>query len=81
MRLGLLALRLGVGLAASRPPRVARTRPEELDRVESPFPGMQVHLVEARSGGVLYVLCWETPGPNGDRPREGALPSAGVLRM
>jgi hypothetical protein len=62
---------------------VERTRnwPESLDRVESDFPGMQVRTLTSAAKGLLYVLRWETLGPNRDRPREGPLPAASMLRV
>ncbi|GMU22062.1 MAG: hypothetical protein AMXMBFR13_21500 [Phycisphaerae bacterium] len=59
--------------------------PEGMSRPESRWPGMQVRWAEdsGESGepGVRYVLRWETLPPNRDRPREGALPPASVLRV
>jgi hypothetical protein len=59
-----------------------RTIPAELERVESTFPGMQVRtLSNPGAKGTLYVLRWETLGPNRDRPREGTLPEPSLLRL
>lgn len=59
--------------------------PREIGKVESAFPGMQVHWGEdsGSSGekGVSYVLRWETLGANRDQPRTGALPEAGMLKL
>jgi hypothetical protein len=59
--------------------------PGSMSRPESRWPGMQVRWAEdsGESGepGVRYVLRWETLPPNRDRPREGALPPASVLRV
>jgi hypothetical protein len=58
---------------------LARERrwPPELDKAESSFPGMIVHIF--RDG--RYLLRWETLGPNRDRPRTGQLPEASMLRI
>jgi hypothetical protein len=63
---------------------VEQTHPAELDKLESDFPGMRVNFAADKgkaSGGTRYVLRWETLGPNRDRPREGALPPASMLRL
>jgi hypothetical protein len=63
----------------------APTLPPGLGKLESSFPGMQVRwahdLGESGEPGVRYVLRWETLGPNRDRPREGDLPEAGMMRV
>ncbi len=62
---------------------VKRLWPEQLERPESSFPGMQVRLgpYQHGRGGITYLLRWETLGPNRDRPREGPLPGPGMLRL
>lgn len=56
--------------------------PAALNQPESSFPGMQVHtLSNAGKQGVLYLLRWESLGPNRDRPREGPLPEPSMLRL
>jgi hypothetical protein len=57
-----------------------RSWPEEWERPESQFPGMQVHL-QRDSGGAPYVLRWETLGANRDRPRQPPLPEPSMLRV
>jgi hypothetical protein len=54
-----------------------RQWPAELDKVQSGFPGMRVHV--QRDG--RYLLRWETLGENRDRPRTGPLPDAGMMRI
>ncbi len=65
--------------------RVPPSRPPELGRLESRFPGMQVNwahdLGDGGAPGVSYVLRWETLGVNRDRPRTGPLPEPGMLRL
>jgi len=58
-----------------------RTVPDAINRVESDFPGMQVRTLTNVENGKLYVLRWETLGPNRDRPREGPLPAPSMLRV
>jgi len=58
-----------------------RMWPASIDNVESDFPGMQVHAVANSGKDVLYVLRWESLGPNRDRPREGPLPGPSMLRV
>ena len=62
---------------------VERAWPEQLERPESSFPGMQVRLGPQHRGkdGITYLLRWETLGANRDRPREGPLPGPSMLRM
>lgn len=61
---------------------VERAWPAQLERPESSFPGIQVHLVPYRGqGDMTYLLRWETLGANRDRPREGPLPSPSMLRL
>lgn len=68
-----------VGLAAPR-----RRTPVPLGRVESPWPGMQVHW-QNDSGeatpGRKFMLRWETLAPNRDRPRAEPLPPPSMLRV
>lgn len=58
--------------------------PEELDRVESDFPGMLVYKIdgsgEARDGS-RYLLRWEALSPNRDRKRQGELPPPSTLTV
>lgn len=54
--------------------------PPELNKPESTFPGMQVH-VRRGGGDGHYLLRWETLGPNRDRPREPPLPEPSMLRV
>jgi hypothetical protein len=59
-----------------------RAWPASLDKPESEFPRMQVHtLTNPGQKGVLYVLRWESLGPNRDRPREGPVPEPSTLRL
>lgn len=58
-----------------------RTLPASLDKLESDFPGMSVRTLTSPGNGVLYVLRWETLGPNRDRAREGPLPGPSMLRL
>jgi hypothetical protein len=51
--------------------------PNELDRVESDFPGMQVRWKRAGR----FELRWETLGINRDRSRESPLPPPSMLRL
>ena len=56
--------------------------PAALNQPESAFPGMQVRtLTNTGTKGVLYLLRWESLGPNRDRPREGPLPEPSTLRL
>ena len=57
--------------------------PASINTLESDFPGMQVRTLTNTGGPkrTLYVLRWETLGPNRDRPREGPLPAPGMLRL
>jgi hypothetical protein len=65
--------------------RVPASRPPELARPESVFPGMQVNwasdLGESGDPDVVYMLRWETLGVNRDRARPGPLPAPGPLRL
>jgi len=58
--------------------------PEEINRVESSFPGMRVHM-RFDSGlpadGKQYMLRWETLPANRDRKPEGELPEPSMLRL
>jgi len=60
-------------------------RPQELDRVRSDFPGMQVQWRNdsglTGEDGVRYMLRWETLEPNRDQPREGPLPAPANLQV
>lgn len=61
-----------------------RPWPAELERPESPFPGIQVHIQPDSGkppGQARYFLRWETLGPNRDRPRQGPLPEPSMLRL
>lgn len=59
-----------------------RPWPRQLDALESPFPGMRVHVLPAgRHGSSRYFLRWETLGPNRDRPRDPPLPEPSPLRL
>jgi hypothetical protein len=61
-----------------------RQWPAGLDRVESQFPGMQVHMLAdtgRAANGARFFLRWETLGANRDRPRQGALPPTAMLRL
>ncbi|HLS27919.1 MAG TPA: BNR repeat-containing protein [Opitutales bacterium] len=63
---------------------VPRSRPEELEVVESDFPGMQVRWAgdSGRSpDGSRYLLRWETLPQNRDRARKGDLPEPTMLRL
>ncbi len=66
---------------ASRGP----TRPKELNKVESNFPGMRVRWRRSSGScgesGVQYWLRWETLGVNRDRPRKPPLPKPSMLRV
>jgi hypothetical protein len=59
--------------------------PAEISAVTSKFPEMRVNWAgdAGRSGeaSVLYVIRWETLGPNRDRPRTGTLPKPSMLRL
>jgi hypothetical protein len=61
------------------------SRPPELGKAESEFPGIQVRWCgdsgESTEPGVRYMLRWETLGPNRDRPREGPVPAPSILRL
>jgi hypothetical protein len=58
-----------------------RVLPASLEKVESDFPGMGVRTMMNPGKGLLYVLRWETLGPNRDRPRDGPLPGPSMLRL
>jgi hypothetical protein len=58
-----------------------RVFPAELERVESKFPGMQVHLAASSEAGRTWALRWETLGPNRDRPRPEPWPPPSMLRV
>ncbi len=64
-------------IVGAYPPR-SDDLPDELEQVESDYPGMQVRTMWARGEGpdpkVRYVLRWETLGSNRDRPRDEAPP-------
>lgn len=62
--------------------QLARPRlwPEELDKVESSWPGMTVQ-VRRSKGDPSFLMRWETLGPNRDRPREGPPPPPSMLRV
>jgi len=58
--------------------------PEEINVVESSFPGMMVNTrfdAGKPADGKRYMLRWETLPPNRDRKREGALPEPSMLRL
>lgn len=63
----------------------APSRPAEMCKVESSFPGMTVKWANdfGSSGekGVQYLLRWETLGPNRDQPRPPPLPEPSMLRL
>lgn len=73
--------------ATLQPTGVAKPAPNPLapyGKPESAFPGMQVNWSgDYGSGapGVRYTLRWETLGSNRDRPHEGPLPPASMLRV
>jgi len=46
--------------------------PPEVRKLESRFPGMRVHTLSVERNDTLYLLRWETLGPNRDRPRPRA---------
>ena len=54
--------------------------PVSLQRVESAYPGLEVHSLVSRYEGRRYVLRWETMPRNRDLPREAAPPPT-PLRM
>ena len=64
-------------IVGAYPPK-SNDLPDELEKVESDYPSMQVRTMWARGKGlnpkVRHVLRWETLGPNRDRPREEAPP-------
>ena len=64
-------------IVGAYPPK-ADDLPDELEQVESDYPGMRVRTMWARGKGldpkVRYVLRWETLGSNRDRPRDEAPP-------
>ena len=58
--------------------------PEEINVVESTFPGMRVNLqfdTGRPADGNRYMLRWETLPPNRDRKPEGELPEASMLQL
>ena len=58
--------------------------PEEINVVESTFPGMRVNLqfdTGRPADGKRYILRWETLPPNRDRKPEGELPEASMLQL
>jgi len=63
----------------------AERMPAELHKVESTFPGMKAHtagdLNSAGTGGVKYILKWETLDANRDRPRDPPWPDPSMLRV
>ncbi len=69
-----------VGRIARRP-----SRPPELNKVESDFPGMQMRwggdIGDSGEPNVRYFIRWETLGRNRDRPRKGPLPPPSMLRL
>ncbi len=68
-----------VGLAARQ-----RRKPAPLGRLESSWPGMQVHWQNdsgAATPGRRFMLRWETLAPNRDRPRAEPWPPPSMLRV
>jgi hypothetical protein len=59
------------------------TRPPELERPESEFPGIEVRFLAAPGTrpGTSFLLRWETLPANRDRPRTGLLPAPSRLRL
>jgi hypothetical protein len=59
--------------------------PKYVSKVQSKHPGMQVNWREdlgvSADSGVHYVLRWETLDRNRDRPHQGPLPEASMLRL
>lgn len=59
--------------------------PQELQRVESDFEGMQIRRANdsgrAPEPGMRYFLQWETLPQHRDRPRQGDLPEPSMLRL
>jgi hypothetical protein len=59
--------------------------PPQLGRLESTFPGMEVHWAEdsgqSNDANTRYVLRWETLPENRDRPRQGPVPEPSMLRV
>ncbi len=66
------------------PPR-GPTLPNELNKVESNFPGMHVNWRKSSGSGgetgVQYWLRWETLEQNRDQPRKPPLPKPSMLRV
>jgi hypothetical protein len=62
-----------------------RQRPEQLEEVQSDFPGMEVRWAgdagSLPARGVRHWLRWETLPHNRDRPRQGLLPDPVMLRL
>lgn len=73
----------------------ARPYSEEIYRVESTFPGMQVHVKGGATSGSAargkgetagppprqYAIRWETLGPNRDKPRDPPYPEPSLLTL
>ncbi len=59
--------------------------PTELNRVASPFPGMEIRRAfdpgTPGNDGFAYLLQWESLGSNHDRPRLPPLPPPSMLRV
>lgn len=59
--------------------------PEEMNRVQSTFDGMEIRRSMDRGDSgdenVRYILQWETLGQNRDRPRQPPLPQPSTLRL
>lgn len=67
------------------PAAAAKKLPKGFGRVESTWPGMELHtasdLGQSGASGVHYLLRWETLPANRDRPRPPPLPPPSMLRV
>jgi hypothetical protein len=55
-------------------PPLPSALPENLRRVRSDYPGLEVQSINTRADGRRWMLRWETLGRNRDRPRDAAPP-------
>ena len=68
-----------------KPPAALPDYPASLHKVESNWPGMEVHLQKSQGGSgepnTRYVMRWETLPSNRDKPRPEPYPPASMLRV
>ena len=74
----------GVTLEPLREEAYTKAYSEEIDVVESEFPGMLVYKMEDQgimAGNSRYMLRWEALSPNRDQKRKGTSPQPSVLTV